>query len=73
MELSTVLPLVSGGLGSGSLALVLWLVAQGKLVPGSIYENVREDRDFYRAKFNETTNILGVLLSSVEVEEPHDA
>lgn len=69
MDFSTILPLVSGVGGSGALLAVLYLVATGRLVPGSTHEEMKEDRDFYRAKFHQSTNILGNLLSSVEVDE----
>ena len=69
MEIETILPLVSGGLGSGALALVLWLIAQGKLIPGSVYQAVRADRDFYRDKFTQMADITGELLASIEMED----
>lgn len=68
MDINTLLPLLSGVGGSGALMAVLYLVAAGKLVPGSTHEEMRKDRDFYREKFHQSTNILGNLLSAVEAE-----
>lgn len=71
MELSTILQIVSSIGGSGAFLVVLYLVSTGKLVPGSTHDEMREDRNFYRKKFHESTNILGTLLSAVEVEDEH--
>lgn len=75
MDLQEVVNLVGGGVAVSTLLAVIVMVARGSLVPGSHHQEVREshqsrydqmrdDRDFWRDAALESMNLLGASLRS---------
>jgi len=77
MDLAAVSQIVGGGVGVGTMLLVLVMLVRGDLVPGSThrelredsrhhYSRIKEDRDYWRDTAMEALNALGATVGRRE-------